>query len=92
MIKSFGDKFTQALYEGGSPRAFRAFKTQAERKLQMLDSATEPADLRFPPGNRLEKLAGDRKGQWSIRINDQWRLCFRFENGNAFEVEVTDYH
>ena len=58
----------------------------------MLDSAAEPEDLRIPPGNRLEMLKGDRKGTWSIRINDQWRLCFRFENAEAFDVEIVDYH
>jgi proteic killer suppression protein len=57
-----------------------------------LDNATALADLRFPPGNRLEKLSGNRKGQWSIRINKQWRVCFYFENGHAFEARITDYH
>ncbi len=58
----------------------------------MLDAATSVADLRTPPGNRLEKLKGDREGQWSIRINDQWRICFRFDNGDAFEADIVDYH
>jgi proteic killer suppression protein len=58
----------------------------------MLDDASAPADLRVPPGNRLEVLRGDRKGQWSIRINDRWRLCFRFKNGDAHDVEIVDYH
>lgn len=58
----------------------------------MLHRAVCVADLRAPPGNRLEQLKGDRKGQWSIRINDQWRLCFRFENGDAYDVEIVDYH
>jgi proteic killer suppression protein len=92
MIKSFGDQPTKALYEGRSPRAFRAFRAQAERKLQILDNATELADLRLPPGNRLEKLSGNRQGQWSIRINKQWRVCFYFENGHAFKAQITDYH
>ena len=70
----------------------RAVASAAERKLQMLDEACAPNDLHAPPGNRLEALRGDRKGQWSIRINDQWRLCFRFEGGNAFDVEIVDYH
>jgi len=61
-------------------------------KLQMLDSADTIDDLRSPPGNRLEKLSGDRLGRWSIRINNQWRICFRFENGNAYDVEIVDYH
>lgn len=69
-----------------------AFQNQAERKLQMLDAATDIVDLRSPPGNRLEKLAGDRAGQWSIRINQQWRLCFSFEGGHVFDVEIVDYH
>ncbi|QSV46245.1 type II toxin-antitoxin system RelE/ParE family toxin [Geobacter benzoatilyticus] len=92
MIKTFRCKDTQALFEGKSPRRFKAFATVAERKLQMLDDAHAPEDLRSPPGNRLEALRGDRKGQWSIRINDQWRLCFRLEDGNAFDVEIVDYH
>jgi len=65
---------------------------QAERKLQMLDSATDIIDLRSPPGNRLEKLSGDRSRQWSIRINQQWRVCFSFEDGHATDVEIIDYH
>ena len=92
MILTFGCKDTEALYAGDSPRRFRAFQTQAERKLQMLDSVTAIEDLRSPPGNRLEKLSGDRAGQWSIRINSQWRVCFRFENGHAHDVEIVDYH
>jgi len=61
-------------------------------RLVQLDSAVRLSDLRLPPSNRLEALRGDRAGQWSIRINDQWRVCFRFQNGDAFEVEITDYH
>jgi toxin HigB-1 len=67
-------------------------RTAAERKLQMLDSTADAADLRSPPGNRLEKLAGDRKGQYSIRINDQWRICFSWAEGGAWGVEIVDYH
>lgn len=92
MIKTIRDKATQALFNGGSPRRLRAIQRQAERKLQMLDSAHVVADLKTPPGNRLEALKGSRDGTWSIRINDQWRLCFRFENGDAFDVEIVDYH
>lgn len=92
MIKTFHCKYTKALFEGKCPRLFRAFASVAERKLQMLDDANAIEDLRSPPGNRLEALLGDRKGQWSIRINDQWRVCFRFENGNAVDVEIVDYH
>lgn len=69
-----------------------AFRAVAERKLQMLHRAARLEDLRIPPNNRLEALQGDRKGQWSIRINDQWRICFRFSAGNATEVEIVDYH
>jgi proteic killer suppression protein len=92
MIKTFADKHTQRLFEGESPRRFRAFQRQAERKLQMLDAAATLDFLRSPPGNRLEALSGNRKGQHSIRINQQWRLCFRWHNGDAFDVEITDYH
>jgi proteic killer suppression protein len=92
MIKTFNCKNTEAIFEGKCPRRFKAFATVAERKLQMLDDAYAIEDLRVPPGNRLEALHGDRKGQWSIRINDQMRLYFRFEDGNAFDVEIVDYH
>jgi proteic killer suppression protein len=92
MIKTFHCKNTQALFEGKCPKKFRSFATIAERKLQMLDNAHAIEDLRVPPGNRLEALRGHRKGQWSIRINDQWRVCFRFEDGNVFDVEIIDYH
>jgi len=64
----------------------------ALRKLLLLDAAEKLEDLRIPPGNQLERLAGDRKGQYSIRINDQWRVCFRWEEGDAYEVEIVDYH
>ncbi len=92
MIKSFRCKDTQALFNGVCPRAFKAIATVAERKLQMIEDAYSPQDLRVPPGNRLEALRGDRNGQFSIRINEQWRVCFRFEDGNAFDVEIVDYH
>lgn len=92
MIKSFADKHTQTLFEGGDPRPFRAFRAQAERKLALLHAATTLEFLRSPPGNRLEALTGDRAGQWSIRINRQWRLCFVWQDGDAYEVEITDYH
>ena len=92
MIKSFRCRHTQALFEGMCPNRFRAISRVAERKLQMLDDACAIQDLRVPPGNRLEALRGSRRGQWSIRINDQWRLCFRFEDGDAFDVEIVDYH
>lgn len=92
MIKSFGSRETEALYEGQCPAVFRAFRKVAERKLQMVDSAVALPDLRSPPGNRLEKLGRDRAGQHSIRINDQWRVCFRWHAGDAYEVEIVDYH
>lgn len=92
MIKAFADKHTQRLFEGESPRRFRTFQRQIERKLQMLDAAVTLDFLRSPPGNRLEALSGNRKGQHSIRINKQWRLCFRWHNGDAFDVEIVDYH
>lgn len=92
MIKSFSCKETWTLYEGGCPRRFRAIQAVAERKLAQLEAAATLAFLRVPPGNWLEALKGDRKGQWSIRINDQWRICFKFENGDVFDVEIVDYH
>jgi proteic killer suppression protein len=92
MIKSFRSKDTEDLFAGRCPRQFREFRLRAERKLMLLHSAATLNFLKSPPGNRLEKLAGNRKGCWSIRINDQWRLCFKFEEGNAYEVEIVDYH
>ena len=92
MIRSFQDRDTERLYENHCPVRWRAIRVVAERKLQMLDSATDAMDLRSPPGNRLEKLTGDRKGKYSIRINDQWRICFRWANGDAWDVEIVDYH
>ena len=93
MIKTFACKHTDKLFSGQTcPRQFRAFQAQAERKLQLLDSAVTLDSLRSPPGNRLEALQGERKGQYSIRINDQWRLCFHFSDGNCFDVEIVDYH
>jgi len=98
MIKSFTCKDTQALFEGNNPRRFRAIQVVAERKLTQLDAAATLDFLRAPPGNRLEALRGDRKGQWSIRVNDQWRIPFhaniwvKFKNGDVFDVEIVDYH
>jgi len=91
MIRNFKCKQTQSLYEGGKPKQFRSFQAQAERKLQMLDNAVELLDLRSPPGNMLEKLSGDRSGQYSIRINKQWRICFVWLE-EPTEVEISDYH
>jgi proteic killer suppression protein len=73
-------------------KRFRAFERVAQRKLAQLDAATELRDLAAPPGNRLEALHGDRQGQHSIRINDRWRICFIWREGNAYEVEIVDYH
>ena len=92
MIKTFRSRDTQAVFEGKCPRRFKPFASVAERKLQMLDNAESLQDLRVPPGNRLEALHGDRKGQWSIRINYQWRVCFRYEDGNVLDAEIVDYH
>jgi toxin HigB-1 len=92
MIQSFKCADTQALFAGKAVARFVNFRMVAERKLQMLHRVVRIDDLRVPPQNRLEKLKGDRKGQWSIRINDQWRVCFRFEDGNVFDVEIVDYH
>ncbi len=93
MIRSFSDTATEELFrrERGSKLA-RPLQRAALRKLLLLDAAETLADLRVPPGNRLEKLAGDRAGQYSIRVNDQYRICFRWEGGDAHDVEVVDYH
>ncbi|HPQ96546.1 MAG TPA: type II toxin-antitoxin system RelE/ParE family toxin [Thiolinea sp.] len=92
MIRSFKCKHTQALFEGENPRPFRAIKAAAERKLQMLNAAVTLDFLRSPPGNRLEALRGEREGQYSIRINQQWRVCFVWSDDGPCEVEIVDYH
>jgi proteic killer suppression protein len=92
MIRRFKDKKTENLFAGESVKEFAGFRKVAERKLTMLDSATELKDLFSPPGNRLEKLKGDRAGQHSIRINDQWRICFVWKDDGPYEVGITDYH
>jgi toxin HigB-1 len=92
MIRSFCCKDTQALFEGGHPKRFRAIETVATRKLAMLDAAKTLDFMRSPPGNRLEALKGDRAGQWSVRINDQWRVCFVWTDEGPDEVEIVDYH
>ena len=93
MIRSFADKETERLFETGAARRFPSdIQRRAMRRLYQLDAASSLEELRSPPSNRLEALARDRIGQWSIRVNDQWRLCFRFEDGHAFDVEIVDYH
>jgi proteic killer suppression protein len=92
MIRSFADKKTESLWQGKRVAAFDFFRDKAERKLAVLDAATSLDDLGGLPGNRLEALKGDRKGQHSIRINDQWRLCFRWQKADALDVEIVDYH
>jgi toxin HigB-1 len=92
MIKSFSCRQTQALFEGNNSRRFRAIQEVAELKLTQLDAAATLEFLRVPPGNRLEVLRGDRKGRHSIRVNDQWRICFKFKNGDVFDIEIVDYH
>ena len=92
MIQGFRDKKTQQLFAGEMVREFSSFRRVAERKLTMLDSASDLKDLLSPSGNRLERLKGDRAGQHSIRINDQWRICFVWMADGPREVEITDYH
>ncbi len=94
LIKSFACEESRKFWETGASRRIPPsdIRSVAKRKLQMLDAAARLEDLRVPPGNRLEQLAGDRKGQHSIRINDQFRVCFVWNDGDAFDVEITDYH
>ena len=93
MIKTFVDRRTQELYATGKSRRFPPdVARRAVRKLEYLDLAVRLDDLKVPPGNRLHELERDRKGQHSISVNDQWRVCFRFVDGDAYDVEVTDYH
>jgi proteic killer suppression protein len=93
MIVSFGDGETAKIWSGERSRRLR-FDIQAValRKLRLINAARRIDDLRLPPGNRLERLKGEHAGQWSIRINDQWRICFRFAKGDAYDVEIVDYH
>ena len=92
MIRSFKDRDTARLFDDELVVRFRAIERQARRKLLYLHRARTIQDLNVPPGNRLEALRGDRKGQHSIRINDQWRICFRWKDGDAYDVEIVDYH
>jgi proteic killer suppression protein len=93
MIKSFADSDTKRIFRGFRPRKIPIqIRERGSRKLILLNAVEDLRELRTPPGNRLEKLKGDRVGQHSIRINDQWRICFIWREGNAYEVEITDYH
>ena len=92
MIRSFRDKETERVFQREFSRKHQAIAPVAKRKLDQLHAAAALADLRAIPGNRLEALAGDRQGQHSIRINDQWRICFRWANSDASDVEIVDYH
>lgn len=93
MIRSFADSETERFFATGKTRRLPSeIIKRATMRLTQLNGAVRIEDLRLPPSNRLETLAHDRKGQWSISINDQWRICFRFENGDAYDVEIADYH
>jgi proteic killer suppression protein len=93
MIRTFADKRTAAVWDDRMPKGFPSdIAKVSRRKLRMLASAVQLEELRLPPANRLEALSGDRDGQHSIRINDQWRLCFVWRDGDAFDVEIVDYH
>ena len=97
MIASFADRATEALFHGQAGRLIRRIppdiiRSVAVRKMDMLNAAHELQDLRVPPGNRLEALKGDLRGKHSVRINDQWRIVFRWQNGDAYDVHIDDYH
>ena len=93
MIRSFKSEETEKIFNRQRSRKFpQDIQQIALRKLRMLNRAVTLADLRVPPANRLEKLHGDREGQWSIRINDRWRVCFEWRDGDAYDVEIVDYH
>jgi len=93
MIKSFKSKEAEKIWNGNVSRKLPAdIQPIARRKLRMLNNAIELKDLRIPPANRLEALKGERKGQYSIRINPQWRICFKWKNGDVLDVEIVDYH
>ena len=92
MIRSFRCKHTKRLASGIRTQRFIGIERIARRKLAQLNAAATLSFLSVPPGNQLESLKGDRRDEYSIRINEKWRLCFRFENGNAYDVEIVDYH
>jgi proteic killer suppression protein len=92
VIQSFGDKETERIFWRFRSRQYASIDRMAFRKLRQIASVDRIEELADPPGNRLEKLRGDREGQWSIRINDQWRICFEWRDGDAWQVEIVDYH
>jgi toxin HigB-1 len=92
MIKSFICKDTEKLFNDQDVKRFRGISRKARIKLEILSATVSLDGLKVPPGNRLEALKGDRKGQYSIRIDSQWRICFKWKNGNAYDVEIIDYH
>ena len=92
VIKTFRCRHTHAIFAGDRAPKFGNLQQRAREKLKYLDAASDLRDLRVPPANRLEQLKDDRAGQWSIRINQQWRICFRWEGGDAHDVEIVDYH
>jgi proteic killer suppression protein len=92
MIRSFGDNETEKVFNHRHSRRYAAFDRVAFRKLRQIHSVSRIEELHEPPGNRLESLKGDRKGQWSLRINDQHRICFEWRDGDAFNVQIVDYH
>ena len=92
MIRSFKTENTERLFHDERVQRWQAIENVARRKLNMVHAAARLEDLRVPPGNRLEKLGGDRKSQHSIRVNDQYRVCFEWRNGDAYDVEIVDYH
>ncbi|MDW3688426.1 type II toxin-antitoxin system RelE/ParE family toxin [Cupriavidus sp. CV2] len=93
MIRTFANKATAAVFASKFVNSLpHEIQRAGLRRLRALDAAVAVEDLRAPPSNRLEALMGDRKGQWSIRINDKWRVCFHFDNGDAYDVEIADYH
>jgi proteic killer suppression protein len=92
MIRSFADAQTEQVFNRRHSRQYAAFERVAFRKLRQIHRVSRVEELIVPPGNRLEPLKGNREGQWSLRINDQWRICFTWRNGDAYEVEIVDYH
>ncbi len=92
MIRSFADQETEQVFHHRHSRRYGAFERVAMRKLRQIHRVSKLEELYVPPGNRLEPLQGDREGQWSLRINEQWRICFSWRDGDAYEVEIVDYH